>query len=70
MLLQPESGLGLEIASLAQIPGPLGQPSAGLCSEVRDKGAKGETKVACPLPSSKYHCWWDTGAPVTQLSPN
>lgn len=48
---------GPEVGSLAQIPGPQGQPRAGLCSEVRDKEPKGETKPACPLPGSKHQLW-------------
>lgn len=68
-LLHPLAGAGLEglISSDSKSPG---QPRAGLCSEVRDQGAKGDTETACPPPSSKHHCWWDSGAPLTRLNPN
>lgn len=62
MLLQPQlSGLGQEVTSLAQIPGPPGQPHAGLCSEV--KGTKGETKAVHPLPGSRHQLLQDIMAP-------
>lgn len=61
---------GPEVASLAQIPGPQGQPRAGLCSEVRDKGPKGETKAVGPLPGSKHRLRRGPVAPLTQLSSN
>lgn len=40
-VMQPQLfWVGPKVTSLAQIPGLQGQPRAGLCSEVRDKGAK------------------------------
>lgn len=61
---------GPEVASLAQIPGPQGQPHASLCSEVRDNRPKGETKAAHPMPGSTHQLWWGPMAPLTQLSSN